>query len=253
MEKPLVSVIIPAYNAEKYIEETLQSALGSTYKPLEIIVVNDGSTDDTQQIADKLASENPVIRTYHQFNKGASAARNTAISYSRGKYILPLDADDLISSVYIEKAVKILNENSDVKVVYGDAMFFGEKNGLWRLPKFDINLLARRNIIYSSGIYRRADFDKTGGYCEDIEGMEDWDFWISMMKNGGDISYLEEVVFFYRIISNSKRSQDLKKKKLIVDKLNLRHKEFFDIQLGGKLHHNRSWSKLLNKLGIKGL
>lgn len=253
MEKPLVSVIIPAYNAEKYIEETVNSALQSTYLPLEIIIVNDGSTDKTREIIDKLSAENNIIKSFHQKNKGSSAARNAAIGHSQGKYILPLDADDLISPDYIEKAVSVLEERPEVKVVYGDAMFFGEKNGLWRLPEFDINLLARRNIIYASGIYRRKDFDQTGGYCEDIAGMEDWDFWISMMKSGGEVHYIASVVFYYRIISNSKRSQDLKKKKQIVDKLNLRHAAFFKQQLGGRLHYNRSWSVLLNKLRIRGL
>ena len=253
MENPLVSIIIPAYNAEKYIEETVQSALQSRYPFIEIIIVNDGSTDRTAEIIEKLAAENSLIKAYHQENNGSSAARNAAIAHSAGKYILPLDADDFISPDYIEKAVAVLETHPEVKVVYGDAMFFGEKNGLWRLPKFDINLLARRNIIYASGIYRRKDFDQTSGYCEEIAGMEDWDFWISMLKSGGEVHYIESVVFYYRIISNSKRSQDLKKKKQIVDQLNSRHAEFFKQQLGGKLHYNRSWSALLNKFGIKGL
>lgn len=172
MIENVVSVIIPAHNAEEYLEETVKSVLNSSYKNIEIIIMDDGSNDKTGEIADSLAKKYLNISSFHQVNKGVAAARNEAIKQSKGKYILPLDADDLISIDYIEKAVTILEENVDVKVVYGNAQFFGNKFGKWDLPDFDINLLARRNIIYVSGIYRRKDYDKTGGYSEEIAGLK---------------------------------------------------------------------------------
>ncbi|MFA6701316.1 MAG: glycosyltransferase family A protein [Dysgonamonadaceae bacterium] len=252
MIENVVSVIIPAHNAEEYLEETVKSVLNSSYKNIEIIIMDDGSNDKTGEIADSLAKKYLNISSFHQVNKGVAAARNEAIKQSKGKYILPLDADDLISIDYIEKAVTILEENVDVKVVYGNAQFFGNKFGKWDLPDFDINLLARRNIIYVSGIYRRKDYDKTGGYSEEIAGLEDWDFWISMFKTGGKVKYIDTECFYYRITQDSKRTKDSKKKKQIIDLLNMRHKDFFDKQLGGKLHYNRSWSRVLNSLNIKG-
>lgn len=252
MIKNVVSVIIPAHNAEEYLEETVKSVLNSTYKNIEIIIMDDGSNDKTGEIADSLAKKYLNISSFHQVNKGVATARNEAIKQSEGKYILPLDADDLISIDYIEKAVTILEENVDIKVVYGNAQFFGNKIGKWDLPDFDINLLARRNIIYVSGIYRREDYNKTGGYSEEIAGLEDWDFWISMFKTGGKVKYIDTECFYYRITQNSKRTKDSKKKKQIIDLLNIRHKDFFDKQLGGKLHYNRSWSRVLNSLNIKG-
>ncbi|MDD2243690.1 MAG: glycosyltransferase family A protein [Dysgonamonadaceae bacterium] len=251
MIEKVVSVIIPAYNAEKYLEETVKSVLNSSYKSIEIILMDDGSTDKTGEIADSLTKTYLNISSYHQVNKGVSAARNEAIKLSSGKYILPLDADDLISIDYIEKAVTVLENNPDVKVVYGCAQFFGDKFGKWQLPDYDINLLARRNIIYVSGVYRRNDYDNTSGYCEEIAGLEDWDFWISMLKTGGKVSYIDTECFYYRITQDSKRSKDSKKKKQIIDMLNVRHKEFFKNHLGGKLHYNRSWSRFLNALNIK--
>ena len=190
---------------------------------------------------------------FKQINHGLSATRNIAINYSNGEYILPLDADDLISSDYIEKAVSVLESRPDVKLVYGAAEFFGDRTGRWKLPEFDISLLAKRNIVYASGVYRRKDFDKTGGYCVEIAGLEDWDFWISLLKEGGEVHFIDSVCFYYRIRKGSMRSRVMKKKKQIVDTLNSRHSRFFQEQLGGKLHYNRSWSVLLNKLHIKCL
>lgn len=251
MTNIVVSVIIPAYNAAAYIEETIQSVLQSTYSFIEIIVVNDGSSDHSREKILTLYERYPhVIKYIEQANSGVAMARNVAINAAVGKYILPLDADDLIDKEYIAKAVEVLENNPDIKVVYGGACFFGAKKGVWKLPRFSLSLLSRRNIIYVSGIYRRSDFLQTGGYCTQIEGMEDWDFWISMLKNGGKVHYIPEICFHYRILSNSKRKNDWKMKKQIVDRLNARHKDFFDNQLGGKLHYNRSWSKLLNKLGF---
>ena len=93
--KSLVSVIIPAYNAEKFIEEAIKSAQNQTYKNIEIIVVDDGSTDGTAEIVKKLAKKDKRIRYHHQKNKGVSIARNTAINYSKGQFIALLDQDDI--------------------------------------------------------------------------------------------------------------------------------------------------------------
>src|ERR1035437_2541592 len=117
VENKIVSIIIPAYNAEIFLEETVTSALASTYTLLEIIIVNDGSTDNTQQIIDKVKLEHPEIRAIEQKNQGVAVARNAGIANSTGKYILPLDADDLISDDYVEKAVEILEQNPNVKMV----------------------------------------------------------------------------------------------------------------------------------------
>lgn len=251
MREALVSVIIPAYNAAKYIEETINSAIQSSYSSIEIIVVNDGSTDNTREVVLTIREKySELIKYIEQSNSGVAAARNLAIRCANGKYILPLDADDLIDKDYIKKGVDVLANSPEVKVVYGGAYYFGAKKGIWKLPTFSMSLLARRNIIYVSGIYRKEDFLQTDGYCVEIAGMEDWDFWISMLKTGGEVIFLPDTCFYYRILPDSKRKNDAKKNKQIIDTLNIRHKEFFEKQLGGKLHYNRSWSKLLNKVSL---
>ena len=242
----IVSIIIPAYNAERYLEETVNSALSSSYPFLEIVIVNDGSNDNTQQIIEKIVLQHPQVKAFLQKNQGVSVARNLAIAQSSGKYILPLDADDLISSDYIEKAVEILSQNERVKVVYGKAEFFGTRTGDWNLPTFSIRLLARKNMIYVSAIFRKVDFDKTSGYCPSMPSLEDWDLWISILKNGGEVVCLPEKCFFYRVHEKSSRVATRGLKKKMIDIMNVRHKTFFYIELGGKLHYSRTWSRFFN-------
>jgi len=248
MEDVLVSIIIPAYNAEKYIADAIQSALATTYRRYEIIVVNDGSTDRTQEIIDELAFRYPVIHTFYQPNAGASAARNHAIRKSKGTYILPLDADNLLAPEYVSEAVKILSENPGVKLVSSEAELIGEKSGKWELDDFDINLLCRRNLIDNCAMYRRADWEKAGGYCDEILGREDWDFWLSLFETGGQFVRLPMTGFYYRVRSDSKRVQTRHLHKKIIDALNIRHMPLFHRELNGSLHYQRTYSKAINSV-----
>lgn len=177
-----VSVIIPCFNHGKHIEETIQSVLPSTNADLEIIVVNDGSSDS---LTDKLlkTKEWPKTRIYHALNQGVSTSRNYGIRKSSGKYILPLDADDKIDRTYIEKAINIFENTSDVLLVYSRAMFFGRENKKWLLPEFSMEIMLGQNVIFCSAIFRRSDFDRTGGYNSNMRGgFEDWDFWLSLLE-----------------------------------------------------------------------
>jgi len=247
-DNEIVSVIIPAYNCAEYIEETIASAMASTYPHIEIIITNDGSTDSTAEVIEKIVSEHPEIKAFHQKNKGVSATRNFCISKASGKYILPLDADDLISTDYIEKAVDILSKNKNVKVVYGKAGFIGDRTGDWNLPEFNIHLLARKNLIYVSALFRKADFDKTVGFCPEMPSLEDWDVWISLLKDGGEVVCLPDKCFFYRVHRKSSRIATRNLKKEMIDILNSHHESFFYRELGGKLHYQRTWSKTFNAI-----
>ncbi len=115
--KELVSIIMPAYNAERYIDEAVQSVLAQTWKNWELIIVNDGSTDGTQTYLDGLIESR--IRVVHQQNKGVSAARNTALDLVCGKYVTFLDADDVLLKKSIEVRIKYLQKHKNVDVVDG--------------------------------------------------------------------------------------------------------------------------------------
>ena len=120
---PKVSVIIPCYNLGEYIDEAVESVINQTYQDLEIIIVNDGSTDELTNhlLSGYTRPKTRVLITPHQ---GVAAARNTGIKESQGEYILPLDADDKIGIGYVDEAVKILDSDSSVGIVYCDAVFF---------------------------------------------------------------------------------------------------------------------------------
>lgn len=244
----LLSVVIPCFNHEKYIQETINSVVESTYSPIEIIVVNDGSTDQSEQIIKLLQKEIPSLIYLKQKNAGPAAARNRGIKESNGIYILPLDADDLISPDYIEKAIEVLEHDSNVKLVYCQANFFGERNGKWILPEFSIEKLATDNMIFCSGIYRKADWITAGGYDERMTwGWEDWEFWISILKNGGKVFKLPITGFHYRVRKNSRRkSTNNDSKRKTIKLLNEKHQQFIFHYLKGPLHYQRSWSKRLN-------
>lgn len=248
MEKPLISVVMPVYNAEKYLEEAVDSAITSNYSPLELILVDDGSTDESYHLAKQLEerSGTAVIKVYKQANAGPCAARNYAISLAKGKYIFPLDADDKVGADFFEEAVNVLEADNEVKVVYAHAEFFGERTGEWKLVPYSRKLLARKNMIPISAMYRRDDWERVGGYCKEIIAREDWEFWISILKNGGKVVRLSQVGLFYRVRSGSKRISDRMLKHHVVDTLNKRHPDFFARELGGPLHYQRSWSRIFN-------
>ena len=244
--KPLVSVIVPIYNAAPFLQETLDSILASTYRPLEVVMVDDGSCDDSLSIAQKYCIQHTECQVIAQENRGVSAARNAAINASKGTYILPVDADDKIADTFIEKAVKAIHEDNTIRVVGCRCWLFGVMDKEWQLPKFSHSLLARKNMIPATALYRKVDWESCGGYCEEEIYREDWDFWLSMMELGGTFHKLDEVLFYYRISINSRRVLAKGCKKIIVDAINRRHPEYLKNYLGGPLHYHRSWSRFIN-------
>lgn len=244
----LFSVIIPCYNHAKFLRETIDSVLKSTYPNIEIIIVDDGSKDESKQVAEKLVSKYANITYVFQQNQGPGKARNNGISRAKGVYILPLDADDLISKEYITAAVDILKTDTDVKVVYAEAEKFMEKTGPWILKPFSLYNLARNNMIYVSGIYRKADWEAVGGYSE-VAIWEDWEFWIKLLKQGGKVVKLSFVGFYYRIQATGRRkTMNDEKKRNFIAYLNEKHKDFMYEQLNGPLRFQRTFSKFYNQM-----
>lgn len=231
---------------EEYLGETLDSVLASDYPDLEIILMDDGSKDRSLEIARQYAKRYPNIQVHTQQNSGVCVARNEAIAKATGKYILPVDADNRIAPFFISQAVDALEADEDLKVVCCRAEFFGDRSGIWRLPEFSLSLLARKNMMDTCAVYRKSDWERVGGYCKEIIAREDWEFWISVLKDGGKVLRLPQVGLYYRIRSGSKRVSDRALKKHVIDVLNKRHPEFFLRELGGPLRYQRSWSRVLN-------
>jgi glycosyltransferase involved in cell wall biosynthesis len=211
MKKQLVSIIVPCYNQAQYLDECLESIISQTYPNWECIIVNDGSPDNTNEIAEKWCRKDSRIRYFQKENGGVSSARNYGISHSLGEFILPVDADDKIGPDFIMLALSRLNDN--IKVVNCKVCFFGERKGIYNLPDYSLKKLALGNIIVCTALYRKTDWKRIGGYDENMEhGMEDWEFWLHLLKDGGDVFQIDSIQFFYRIKKKS-RNADLKSNK----------------------------------------
>lgn len=244
--RPLVSLIVTVYNMEKYVGECLESILASEYKNFEVIVVDDGSTDNSLNVVRRYAYKDNRIKYFTQANAGVCIARNNGISRSAGEYILPIDADDKITSTYIGDAVEKITSDPNIKVVCPKSEYFGTRTGEWKLPHYSINLLAYKNMIPCSSLFRKADWERVGGYDPVVPAREDWMFWIAVLKDGGKVVTLNRLSFYYRIKLNTKRVADRKKIKQVIDRLNAKHPDFFKRELGGPLRYRRKLSKYIN-------
>jgi len=221
MEKsPLISVIIPCYNHGLYVNEAIDSIIQCNRSDYEIIIIDDGSTDSFT--IDRLSElESKGFTVLKQTNLGVAAARNKGISLSKGEYILPLDADNIITPKLLTDAVGLMEANPDIAVVYSDRKLFGEKRGVIRTGPFDLSKILYENYIDTCAVYRREVWLQNGGYDENIPapGLEDWEFWISAASFGFKFTYLPEPLFYYRVRNNSlihqlsgtKKREDIKR------------------------------------------
>lgn len=212
MENSLVSVIVPCYNQGEYLAEALESVLVQTYCNWECIVVDDGSTDNSKEVALSFCNKDKRFKYIWQENHGPSVARNNAIANSQGRYILPLDGDDKIHKDYIYYAATLLNKREDVKIVYCRAELFGLGTGEWELLDFNIDKFLLSNNIFCSAMFRRSDYNQTNGYNQNMkEGLEDWDFWLSILERGGTVYKIPYVFFYYRIKEKSRNINSMKR------------------------------------------
>lgn len=237
----LVSVIIPCYEQGCYLAETLDSVLNQTYPNWECIVVNDGSTDNTQEIASNYCKKDNRFIYIEQPNLGQSAARNNAIHTSKGELILPLDADDIISPTYMEKAIERLTVHPETKIVYCKAMQFGAINGPWDLPKYNYNSFIWLNCIFCTAFFKRIDYDKTPGYNNSMRhGFEDWDFWLSLLTEDSVVYQIDEYLFHYRKKTKSMDTISHRHMREIYNTIYNNHKEIYEPYLQNIIEYHNS-------------
>ncbi|NWJ51821.1 MAG: glycosyltransferase family 2 protein [Bacteroidetes bacterium] len=201
---PLISFIVPCYNDGKFILECLNSIHEQDYKTYEVIIINDGSKDKiTNQIVSTIV--HPKVKVLQTTNQGPAKARNLGILNSQGKYILPLDADNKIATSFVTEAIAVLENNPGIKIVSCDLKIFGLKDGYVKFATYTLEKLLGRNLMECASIYRREDFDKTKGYNPNMIGTyEDWDLWLSLLENGGEVYQIKKPYIFYRIKKTSR-------------------------------------------------
>lgn len=239
-KRPLVSVIVPCYNTAVYVEDTIQSLINQTYSNWEAVFVDDASPDNIRGILQEwVIKDNRCKLVVNKTNQGLAASRIAGIKASSGKYIFPLDSDDYIDKSYIEKAVGVLENDTSVEVVYADTMKFGAVNGLFNLEPYSLSYLLTKNCIVASAFFRKKTYDAVGGYCKDLEFLEDWDLWISILKNGGKVHKIPEALFFYRVRESGSLINtlfdDKEKYKKHHDIIFNRHREAFLAHVGNPI------------------
>jgi glycosyltransferase involved in cell wall biosynthesis len=200
---PRISVLIPCFNHGAWIDEAVESVLVQTCQDFEIIIVDDGSTDEATRR--KLASyERRATRVLRTENRGLPAARNTAAAHANGEYFCALDADDRLAPTWFEKALAVLDCEPGVSFVSHWLETFGDEHWIWRPERCDLPAMLARNTVNGAAVVLRAAFHAVGGYDETMrQGCEDWDFWLRLIERGFTGTIIPEVLFYYRRSSGS--------------------------------------------------
>jgi glycosyltransferase involved in cell wall biosynthesis len=228
--RPLAAVVIPCYQQAEYLEEAVQSVIAQTFTDWEIVIVDDGSTDATAEVAAALIAAHPdrPIRLLRQANQGLSAARNAGIAASAGRYILPLDADDVLLPEMLARTVGLLESEPDVAIAYTDERHFGAVNRIVRTSDWDTDLQRRRNLFSATALYRREIWTAVGGYDTAMRrGYEDWDFWIGAAERGFVGRRIPEPLLGYRVKDDSMRRRAEADHAAIVNSIRAKHAEWY--------------------------
>jgi glycosyltransferase involved in cell wall biosynthesis len=200
-KSPKISVVIPCYNHANYLPSAVESVLLQTLQDFEIIIVNDGSTDNTSEISEQIINDNSSfqIKVINQHNSGLSNARNTGISQSSGQYILPLDADDTISPTMLQECTQVLDHHKSVSIVYTDRQDFGEIDEVAMAGSFEMKYIKYFNQISYCSMYRKQIWDEIGGYRTNMKfSGEDWDFWVAAASRSHIGYHIQKPLFNYR-------------------------------------------------------
>lgn len=214
INNPLVSVIIPNYNHAAYIADAIRSVLAQDYRPIEVIVVDDGSTDNSRQV---VAAFGDQVTYLWQRNQGLSAARNTGIHAARGQYIGLLDADDLYHPSFLRTLVPLLEADATLGAVYGGYQFVDEHgqplpqigNPTVAVEEFYATM-ARGNFLAAHCLLvRRNCYESIGLFDESLRASEDWDMWLRISRSYG-VAGAGVVLVYYRVLSGS-MSSDLQR------------------------------------------
>lgn len=211
----LVSIVVPCFNQAHFLSESLNSVLNQSYKDWECIIVNDGSPDNTDEVANKWCARDSRFIYLKKENGGLSNARNAGISISKGEFILPLDSDDVIDESFLSKLVPELINDESLAIVSCYSKFFDKRleNIINELkPKGNTyHYLLYVNQLIATSLYRKKCWEQVGGYDEEMtNGFEDWEFWIAITKLGWKYKIVKEFLFFYR----------KSKKSMLVDTIN---------------------------------
>lgn len=206
----LFSIVIPSYNHAKYLDEALSSLISQSYHNWEAIIVNDGSADNTVEVADSWCKKDTRIKLISTANNGLSSARNTGIAFSRGEYISLLDADDKFAPNHLKSMFDVLNNDCDI--VFTGYTYFTSSNPschkVYLNKQLNFEQILNGNIVPPVSVaFRKSFLNLTSGFDTSLKSAEDWDLWIRFYKVGGRLGISEVPTVFYRITNNSMSRQ----------------------------------------------
>lgn len=195
-----LSVVVPCHDSESYLAETADSVLRQFGDDCELVLVDDGSSDGTVGLIRRLMELEPgrAITLIEQANAGQAAARNAGIAASRGRYILPLDSDDLVAAGMLTLCAQLLDSQPDIDIVYGDREDFGDVSGIHVSGQLELDRLKYFNQLPYCAMYRRDLWHRIGGYQANVSGFDDWSFWIAAAAAGSRAVHLPQVLLRHR-------------------------------------------------------
>lgn len=224
---PLVSAIVPCYNHGRFIGETIRSIQCQTFAAIEIIVVDDGSTDaETRQVLENIKEMGILV--IRQENSKTAVARNTGFNHASGDYLLTVDADDLIAPTFVEKAMSVLERYPKIGAVSSWVRCFGSQNYNWMPTGGGVQNFVLDINCSSFALIRRALWSNNGGFDSGmVNGYEDWEFWVNATKKGWIIHILKEFLFFYRHRFATRAGEAIANRTAILRYMSSKHPEVF--------------------------
>lgn len=187
-EELSIGVVIPCHNYGRFLDEAVDSVLAQSRPPDEILIVNDGSTDQTESVIASILDQGipGISARHHQPNRGSIATFNDGVRAVGGDLLVILSADDRMSSNYLQDLSVPFADDATVGFTYAETRLFGARQAVWPAQRFDVRRLVEDNYVNGSAMFRRKLFEDVGGFDPRFErlGREDWAFWIAAVANG---------------------------------------------------------------------
>jgi len=236
---PHISVVIPCYNDGKYLPETIAKLKQQTYSNFEIIVVNDGSTDEATINYLNSLTNDAQITVIHQANARMSAARNTGARHAKGQFIAAIDADDYFDNTFFAKALAVFEQAPQTAVVTSYIRFFGNKSGSSKPRGGSAANFLFSNQCPACAMVKKSVWDEVGGYDEAMKmGYEDWEFYIRIVQKNWNVHVIPEHLLFYRQTDKSTLANDtLPNRAALIDYIVDKHKDWYLNNLKTLIHH----------------
>ncbi|MEX0748993.1 MAG: glycosyltransferase [Candidatus Saccharimonadales bacterium] len=234
--------IIPCYNYGNYVQEAIDSALRQTIPPKKVLIINDGSTDNSRAVIDTY-KDNPLVEIIHQQNKGVVATKNLGIEKTSTYWTIFLDADDKIENDYVEKLINTAHSGG-YAIVYTDMKVFGATNDVIKARPFNIRSMLQRSYVHNSSLIKTSYLKQIGGYKEEMrDGVEDWELYLTLYEAGAKFGYHDEPIFSYRYhdSSMSRNTQVAKREMEFYRRIAGLHPELFGIRAQLQRRLSRIW------------